>query len=427
MGMILAVSLSPRIRLDVLPTESADLRVQDLLLPVCLGYLLLAPRGQSRVRWAWVWGPLVTVFLFLATAVTAGHALINDSSVSDLVRLAYFGRTVEIFVLAAVVAALYLRSGAAGTRIALRSLHLAVAVNATWLIYQLLSGDVGTLFGEVGDSIESYGPKLVGEPSAFGTGAFWAFVAALAVSEHRSALSSNKFCWMLMAAAVAGAFFSQSRVNLATVLLFLILLLASSGIRPRLNLGAVAMVGLAVVPAVMLWGPQIAGRATPEAVAAGLGVRVEGIWEPLARVLSENVLLGVGPGGLTAPDMPRDEAHNVLLRAALDYGVLVGFLLVAALITLALRARRAARGQPEQTVQWAGTFAYLAITATMIAGLVQDALTAVTSTHLMMLAVGLYVGVRSLDGTSVQYEVGSLKLGNHASAKLSEKPQASLS
>ncbi|OLT21991.1 hypothetical protein BJF81_14220 [Ornithinimicrobium sp. CNJ-824] len=400
MALILAVCLSPRIRLDLLPTENVDIRVQDLLLPIGLAILVLAPRGHGRLRWWATWGPWLPAFLWLATVVTLLHLWINDGAVSDLLRIAYFGRTVELFVLAGVLGGLFVRLGSAqGSPAALRALHLAAAANALWLAYQVVTGDIGTLFGEVGDSIESYGPKLVGEPSAFGTGAFWTFIAALSVAERTTGVARARFAWALMVAALAGVYFSQSRINLGLVLVLALLLLAANEgprRRIRIDVGAVFFAGMTAAIVVLLFGSQIAGRATPEALASGLGVRVDGIWGPLLGVLSDNLLIGVGPGGLSAPDMPRDEAHNVALRAALDFGVVTGALLLVALVVFAVAGRRASRDSASVETRWTGLFAALVIACTLATGMVQDALTAVTSTHLMMIAVGLHMGARPL-------------------------------
>ncbi|MCP6031679.1 hypothetical protein NL371_26670, partial [Klebsiella pneumoniae] len=64
---------------------------------------------------------------------------------------------------------------------------LGAFLNLLWFGYQLVVGTPQTLVGqEVGDQIESYGPKLIGEPSAFGTGQYWAFVAAVAAARLKT-------------------------------------------------------------------------------------------------------------------------------------------------------------------------------------------------------------------------------------------------
>ena len=87
------------------------------------------------------------------------------------------------------------------------------------------------------------------------------------------------------------------------------------------------------------------------------------------------------------------EAHNMIFRVWLDFGLPGAVALCVALIATvcnAHRARTTPHASPSMTLH-----ANLAINCTVwitTAGLVQDSFTAVTSSHLLMLAVGLHIG-----------------------------------
>src|SRR5690625_2975242 len=86
-GIVLAVSWGPRIRLDQLPGQNVDIRLQDLLLVLALVYLALSPLPPIRARWDKVWGKWLPAFLYVASLTTIVHMMV-DQEVSDLVRVA---------------------------------------------------------------------------------------------------------------------------------------------------------------------------------------------------------------------------------------------------------------------------------------------------------------------------------------------------
>jgi hypothetical protein len=414
-ALILAVCLSPRIRLGFLPDRNIDLRLQDLLLIPSLVYLFLSPRARVKARLAPVWGRWFDWFVVAAAVVTVSHLALSDE-VPTLLRLAFAGRTAEIFVLATVVAGLYVRAGTAGPSAALRSLHLAAAANVVWVLFQEATNTRVTMFGDVGDQIESYGPKLIGEASAFGAGSFFTFLAVLAVAEARAKVSPRWVTLGLLVSSIVGCYLTQSRVNL---LISLALCLIYSGrdvlgkTKRILDPAVVALAGLAATAGLIVAWPHLSGRLSLTGLEAGLQVRIDTIWEPLWQVLLQSPLIGVGPGGLTS-DLPRSEAHNIILRSLLDFGLIGGTLFLATFVVIALRAWRVARSATGH-LAWAGLLASAAVWAVLATGLVQDSLTAVTSTHLAMAAVGVFAAEWSKTASWVREPIDRAQTGRGSS------------
>src|SRR5699024_3881191 len=77
-------------------------------------------------------------------------------------RITYYGRTIEMLFLAIVVAGLYLRSGHKALKAVLSAVTVGAVLNLVWFGYQMAVGVPQTLVGQdVGEQIESYGPKLI--------------------------------------------------------------------------------------------------------------------------------------------------------------------------------------------------------------------------------------------------------------------------
>lgn len=388
-AVILAITLGPRIRIPGLADRAVDLRVQDFLLIPALVYV-----GTRLPSMRQVWGPWPALFASGAVFVTVLHLWL-DPAMPVIRTLAYLGRGLETFVLAFAVAGLYRLAGDRAWRTALNALHLAVAVNVAWIGYQYATGAERTLLGSgVGDLIESYGPKLVGEASAFGTGSFFALAAALGCAELLTRVTARWVSVALLVAGVGGAYVSQSRVSLGAAVLCVVavvLLPDAEGKRRVFSALALAVAAIVVIPRL----PQI-GRLSESGVEAGLGKRTGSIWEPLLNVLGDHWLIGIGPGGLGTYAYPWTEAHNIALRAALDYGLIVGALFLAAYLAIGWRARRTVftRDETPAPVRLWAALALLLVAGVVIAGIAQDSLTPVMSTHLVMLAAGLLGGAR---------------------------------
>lgn len=384
-GIVLAVSWGPRIRLDQLPGQNVDIRLQDLLLVLALVYLALSPLPPVRARWDKVWGKWLPAFLYVASLTTIVHMMV-DQEVSDLVRVAFFGRTVEMFILAIAVCGLYLRAGIGVHEIG-RVLRVGIWANLAWIAYQSVTGNHVTLFGEVGQLAESYGPKLIGEPSPFGTGIFLMFAAAVTVADYRTGTIRRPFAILTLLALLASAYLVQSRVSLV-VIGVLVVFLSRHRLRSAINAPLLTFLGLGGLAALIAWGDQLIGRLSFEGLTSGIQVRAD-IWSLMADYAGDRFLIGVGPGGLTASGLEWDEAHNIIVRAWLDFGVLGAILLFATLLRIGRAALNAINPDQPTTLQWSGALAGLTLLGVLIAGMVQDALTAVMPTHLLMIATGI--------------------------------------
>lgn len=388
--IILSIGLSPRIRVGQLAGERAvDLRAQDFLILIGLTYLLLNLSGQRIPSLKPVWGRWFVTFAYAAAIITVLHMLFNGD-VSAVRRISYLGRAIESFLLASVVAGLYLATGPRARHITLRTIHFIIVANTAWFAVQVATGTARPLLGDDLGAV-NYGPQLIGEPSAFGAGAFFVFTAALGVAEYRSQLTSRRWAVGLVVAGLVGALLSQSRISIgaaAALLIFLVLKTANDR-RPN----AVRLLGFLTALALVV--PVVQGtfseRLTLDRIAAGFGVRAQEIWPPAAEAIAANPFFGVGPGALGTGDLPWVEAHNIVLRALLDYGMFGALLFFGIFAAVAHRGRRAAAlPNADAHLPTFATTARLFIIAMALAGVLQDTYTAVTSTHLMMLATGLF-------------------------------------
>lgn len=390
--LILAVCVGPRLRVSGDGADRIDIRYQDILLIPAMFHLLASNAHNMRWPLFRLVGYRLPVFVFGAIVVTVIIAVINPD-VEILRRVFFLGRGFELFVIAAVAAGLFFSARDRGARASLQAVYLAAYGNAAWMGYQMYAGKTGTLLGStVGATIESYGPKLIGEGSAFGTGQFFAFTAAVAVAQLRAKYGRRLPPLLLLAVSAGGAWVSQSRISIGVIAVCVAVLLVLSTRRGNLlNIGRTALAAILLWAAVEFVLPQLQGRQSLEGVEAGVGVRVDNVWGPLLEVMGNNPLMGAGPGGLVG-DLPV-EAHNIYLRAVLDYGLVVGAIFIAIFLGVMFRGFKASK-DPEMSPDGKlfANLAFLAVLGVLVSGFVQDALTGVMSSHLTMLAIGLFAG-----------------------------------
>lgn len=184
--------------------------------------------------------------------------------------VAYLGRTLETVVLA--VAVLYRLAGDRARSTALGSLNVAIAANVLWVGYQYATGKQSTLIDSgVGDLIESHDPKLIGEGSAFGTGFFFALVAALGCAELLTRAVTRWAGPLLMAIGLIGAYISQSRASVGAAAVCIVAAVVLPDVHRKSRVVAVGALALAAPVAV----PKLPqkGRLSKAGTQAGFGAR----------------------------------------------------------------------------------------------------------------------------------------------------------
>lgn len=410
--LVLAISWSPRIRVGLGAGIDADIRIQDFLIALLAVASLLrrpffrAANGFYNQRLARGTGNFLFLGRIPALLVYGGVlvttlTLILEPDVSWGRRATYFGRGLELLVMAWIVADLANRAGRRkATWAVVVSVSVAAVGNAAWIGYQYATGSKGTLLGStVGDSIESYGPKLVGEGSPFGTGQFFVFVASVACAVilfavHQPAIRALAF--VMLAVSVFGCWASQSRISLGAIGAVCVTALV---VRPKRADRVRLPWGLLIPVFALTWLlttlPSLHGRLSLGGVEEGLNARTGEIWTAVLNKLSSSPLLGTGPGGLIAP-LPI-EAHSLALRAFCDFGFIVGSLVLFLLFLVAREALLTLRSpNVNASIRFASAVALLGLLGLVFAGTVQDSLTAVTSSHLAMFGVGFFAGLRSL-------------------------------
>lgn len=387
--LIVSIAWSPRLRFGGGGDAKAfDIRVQDvLLLPTLLALLL------STIPWpklGHVWGPWAVAFGFLSTGTAALHLLLTPTAAISR-AVPFHGRAVELLFIAVAFAGCYVAAGERARESVIRALNVAVWVNLTWMMFQYAAGTQEVLFGSLGNTIEAYGPKLVGEPSAFGTGFFCATAVAWGASRYFAGEKRTGAALMIMVGALA-TFASESRISLGAAVIVLAVLIVRPDVRKGVNLITITA-SLAVIVVIIGLAPESNNaRLTTSGLEASTTVRVDKIWGPLWSAFVSNPLLGIGPGALGTTDQPLTEAHNVFLRAGLDYGLIAGLAFIAILFTTFFSSWRSRNIHGE--AQIFAAFAQSLVAAILVAGLVQESMTAVMSSHLMMMAIGLYGGAQ---------------------------------
>jgi O-antigen ligase len=253
-----------------------------------------------------------------------------------------------------------------------------------------------------GDQVGSYGPRLIGEPSSAGTGTFFAFAAALALAAYRARLMRTATAVVLFVGAAACAYLAESRTALVSIIGLTGLFVVQS--RPG-RLGLPSRIAVATAAgSLAIW--YVLRNHTERLSISGLNRgaedRLRDIWAPIVDRAADDPLLlalGVGPGGLPDPALPITEAHNIVLRAWLDFGLVGGTLFLAALVVVGVSAYRVSRDARRDpfTALYAELVALYAL-AVAITGVALDSLTTVTSTHLLMMAAGLFAGASAESG-----------------------------
>ncbi len=391
-AFVLGIAISPRIRVETdIVRIPVDLRIQDILIGPTILYLVGSVKPATKNALASIFGVALPLFLWLsALAVTV--VAWESPEIGTFRRLAYLGRTWEMFALAAVIAGLYLRAGDRAMRAALFALYVGAAMNFLWVFYQYVAGFQRTALGSrVGDLIDSYGPKLVGEASAFGTGQYFAFVAALVAAEIRARVGRRTVGIALVAAGLVGATMAVSRISMGIIAVIILMTLSLSTVRRRLLKPGGVFFGVLIAAAGLLaFGEQLQGRLSLAAIRKSVDDRVYGSWEPLLDFVLAKPFTGVGPGGLT-PELPNAEAHNVVLRAFLDFGIPAGTAFLALFVIVIVRANVASKlPESDGELRLFSNFAMISVLAVLASGMVQDALTVVTSSHLAMVSIALF-------------------------------------
>lgn len=395
---VLFLSLSPRLRVGSVGGKSLDLRLQDLLLPV-LVVLVLALLGRTGASLTRFFGPLLWVYV--GTSLLAcgwAMAIQPDSAVR---ALAFFIRGLELLFIAWVAGVLVVAAGRRASRYVYHSIVGAGIANGLWVIYQLGTGVNKTLVGgQVGDEIFSYGPKLIGEPSAFGTGFFFLMVVSAMVAGYRSGLPGAGLNVGIPVSllAILGVTVAESRVTLAATLLIAVVGFLKP-INWRVPLSVIFVAGVGGIIAFFLWVTGALGaRFTTSGTEASADYRAEEIWKPLLEVAYSNLWLGVGPGTLGTSDLPFSEAHNFLLRSVLDYGLLAMLALVGMLVNGLMKAG-ALLTSAEPGESFGGYWFISVTTGSVVTGMFQDSFVAVMSSQSLMVAAGFAAGSLSLVGS----------------------------
>lgn len=335
-GLVLLVSISPEIPLDlgIAVGRQFTVRLEDLLLTaVLLCWAVTAYRFRD------LYLPAVAVplfgYLLVALSTTLGGVLLYDLPVAR--GAFYLLKEVEFALFALLVANLV--ESREDLAFFLGCFLLGGALNATWMGYQVATGDFGPLFATVDVAKWRYGPSLLGQPSVLASAGFFLTPTFLAYGylRYHPERRVRALCAGLLLCFLACISLTVSRATIgATVITLVALIFASSGRAARTSqwlLGAGAS-GLALAGVIAALNPLFVRRFLPFALIGGIESRLE-IWQSFVGRPLRELLVGYGKGG-TAVVVGIEEAHNFYLRLLTETGVL-GLSLFLVTLSVAIR------------------------------------------------------------------------------------------
>lgn len=390
--LIFSVAISPRINFS--DTFKLDLRIQDLILIPIIIFLILSQKMIIDKPLRELMRPLLTPFI-VGLLIVAVSSILSNTNVPSFVRIAFTGRVLELFILASCVAGLALRSGPQWVIVTTKAIYAGWFVNILWVSYQFITG-VNTTFFTFSDkqNIESYGPQLIGEGSAFGAGQYFAFTAALAAANLWSKRPGTILHIAVLGLSFWATYIVQSRISMGSVLVIIAMLVMVGRKKYTISLfGIVASVALFLFAFFTIF-PELSGRVSMENIRSGFSSRQVGIWDELWQAFLSSPFIGVGPGGLVLP--LRSEAHNIYLRSLLDFGIIFGIIFILIFIHVLRKSFTHARSAPVGgNLKYISALTMFSTVSILFSGLVQDALTGVMSSHLEMISIGLFAAILS--------------------------------
>lgn len=222
---------------------------------------------------------------------------------------------------------------------------------------------------------------------------------AVLPSIRRSGNGVRILAALVAATLVAGAVATLSRGGMLALTAAVGWLLLRRALSPRVLAGALAVVALLGLTAASLAGPALAKALGEKSFIAGSNVDARELrWQAAARMLSENPVLGVGPGGFRSEYVAASHnaeigeqtpvAHNMYLEVAAELGF-PGLVLFLGLIVLAAVAtERAMRASSDRRPM-------VAVQAALIAVLVASAFLSQQYYLPLWLLIGLAVAAES--------------------------------
>lgn len=401
--LIIAFSVSPRIRVGYIPGRAIDIRLEDVVLVSGLLPLVLYGLVQRRI-------PLHPIFrvaglYLLLLCMAAGVGLLRGSI--DVLRGAFYTIKEVEYVLMGLFFSIALRSERE-VRTVTAILLLGGVANFGWVLYQLgVAHGPRTLLGQIVN--RSYGPGLIGETSPLSTGGFFAIMASVAMAFALTARSRVRAgTWGFVAfILLLGSVFSQSRASVIGLAVAVTLLLASTG---RRRLAAVIGVGLTTgMIAAWLHPPMVGRLGDLKHVIDSLQLRLSSSWQPWMAAGFRNIITGLGPSaGGFYPGLI-EEAHNSYLRVFTETG-LVGFGVFLWLLRTIIKFGLTHAGRNELSiVRPLGAAVLGAGVIVAVAGLVQDVIITVKVMEPFWVLIGTATAAERITLRAIPQETRAVK------------------
>lgn len=382
--LILAISISPRIRLGMLETgRNIDLRYEDfiLVLIIILWSLRIFVR-EEKIYFSPLFKP-ITIYIYLATLSTGIGIFFGWIAPA----MAFFFLVKEIEYLLIFIVVVNLIKTYDELKIIVYSFLICAVANGVYSFYQILSGTL------IGSRSGYYGVASLGEPSSFSTGGY--FLITCLVSMAIFFLAKKKIMKLISATStvlcVIGWLGSGSRANVIGGLfafsIFGRLITKIKGVRYVFVIGFVIFIFFTVI---LVRLPTMTRITNVQQMQLSYIQRAKLIYISLWNEAPKYAMVfGLGKSATTTLLGGTGEAHNHYLRIFIEMGILglVSFLyLLSSIIKMSLELNK----NSQYSLGKAMAVSCLLVTLSlMIASIAQDAFLPVKVNETFWVVVGL--------------------------------------
>lgn len=400
-GLILAVSLLPRIPLDItIPGRNFDLRVGDVLLFILLSVWILSFFSRQRIYLTPLFKVIGTYFLIVI--ITSSIALMK-SDLSVIKAFFYTLKEIQYFLIFFVVAN-WIRSEK-DCKLASIFLLFAGLLNAIWVTFQLgtlsnrqfflIQRDFGDL-DEAARLLISYGPNLTGESSPLAAGAFFMLALLLTTSFYFFYRGGNRK-WPYIAPVIL---FSASLVSigsraavLSAVIGIVVLLFSNTNQKLKIK----NILTFTIILATSIWiiyqleFLSVSGRIFYSSVTDSITERWQTIWFPLLNIQNgSSFFLGFGKGSLGSfSGLETSEAHNHYLRVFIESGFFGLIAFIGILMSVIFFSSKVFKGGKLAISKVIGGTTMAATVGLAVAALFQDVFMPALLNELWWILIGL--------------------------------------
>ena len=218
-----------------------------------------------------------------------------------------------------------------------RIIYICLGLNFIWMLYQVVSGKLGSLFGA--DRAFSYGLALIGEAAAFQVGSLLSLIFFIGLSffYEKNNLIFKFFGFLFTLFLFYSIYLTQSRVNLLAILVGLIIyFFIKVKIIYKYIILSSFIVGLIYVFSILnfSFSKNDNNRFTLDGILTSYDARGSEIWSEPISIISENIFIGHGLGALSSFNENTNEMHNYYFKLLLEGGLFYFIIFILFIISI---------------------------------------------------------------------------------------------